>query len=135
MWNLTPDHIEQVKEELKGRRAAIQARMADELKSLDADIEEIETIERLAYAFAVKHLPGDEPAKVERASAAVERASAAVERESATMEGEPPMVARLQGESAQDAITTPEPVPAPKQGRGLSGWRARLSAQSEAEPV
>lgn len=57
MWNLTPDYIQQVKEELTGRRAAIEARYADELKSIAADLEELETLERIAYAFAVKHLP------------------------------------------------------------------------------
>ena len=57
MWNLTPEYIQQVKEELRGRRAAIQARHADELKSLEQDIEEIEALERMAYAVAVKHLP------------------------------------------------------------------------------
>jgi hypothetical protein len=57
MWNLTPDYIQQVKEELKGRRAAVEARYADELKSIAADLEDIETLERIAYAFAVKHLP------------------------------------------------------------------------------
>ena len=61
MWNLTPDYIQQVKEELKGRRAAIEARYADELKSIASDLEDIETLERIAYAFAVKHLP--EPAE------------------------------------------------------------------------
>jgi hypothetical protein len=62
MWNLTPDYIQQVKEELKGRRAAIEARYADELKSIASDLEDIETLERVAYAFAVKHLPDAPPA-------------------------------------------------------------------------
>ena len=57
MWNLTPDYIQQVKEELKGRRAAIEARHGDELKAIAADLDEIETLERIAYNFAVKHLP------------------------------------------------------------------------------
>jgi hypothetical protein len=113
MWILTPEYIEQVKEELKGRRAAIQARYADELKSLDADIEEIETIGRLAYAFAAKHLPVDVP--------------------EATVEGEVPM-ASLQGGAAEDAVAT-EPAPEPKQVKGLSSWRMRVSAQSEDESV
>jgi hypothetical protein len=115
MWNLTPEYLEQVKEELNGRRAAVQARIADELKSLDADIEEIETIERLAYAFAVKHVRVDEPGSA--------------------VEGEPPpMVASLRGGSTEDVVAA-EPAPEPKQGKGLSGWRARLGAQSEAESV
>jgi len=61
MWNLTPDYIQQVKEELKGRRAAIEARYADELKAISADLDEIETLERIAYNFAVKHLPDAPP--------------------------------------------------------------------------
>jgi uncharacterized protein YdcH (DUF465 family) len=112
MWNLTPEYLEQVKDELKARRAAIQARIADEVKSLDADIEEIETIERLAYAFAAKHLPMDDPASA--------------------VEGEPPTVASLQGGSGEDVVAA-EPAPEPHQAKGLSGWRSRLSRQSEAE--
>src|ERR1700722_5604421 len=67
MWTLTPDYLASTKEELKGRRAAIQARIADELKAIDAELEEIEALERVAYAFAVKHLPelsAAEPAPV-----------------------------------------------------------------------
>jgi hypothetical protein len=63
MWNLTPDYIQQVKEELKGRRAAIEARYADELKGISADLDDIETLERIAYNFAVKHLPDAPPAE------------------------------------------------------------------------
>jgi hypothetical protein len=62
MWNITPDYLKLVKEELKGRRAAIEARYAEELKAIAADLEEIETLERIAYAVAVKHLAADEPA-------------------------------------------------------------------------
>lgn len=62
MWNLTPDYIQQVKEELKGRRAAIEARYADELKDISADLDEIETLERVAYNFAARHLPDASPA-------------------------------------------------------------------------
>lgn len=60
MWNLTPDFLVNTKEELKGRRAAIQARVADELAAIDADLEELETLERIAYDFAVKHLRNGE---------------------------------------------------------------------------
>jgi hypothetical protein len=57
MWNISPDYLQRTKDELKGRQAAIQALIAKEVKALDADIEEVETVERLAYAFAAKHLP------------------------------------------------------------------------------
>ena len=49
-----------MREELKGRQAAIQARFAKEIESLDAEIEEIELVERHAQAFAAKHLPANE---------------------------------------------------------------------------
>jgi hypothetical protein len=57
MWTLTPDYIAQVKEELKGRRAAIEARIADDQKAIEAELAEIEQLEKLAYAIAVKRLP------------------------------------------------------------------------------
>src|ERR1700720_3356208 len=104
MWNLTPDYIQQVKEELKGRRAAIEARHADELKGIAADLEEIEQLERVAYAFAVKHLP--DPKSEERVS-------------------EPADVAELQPVPAESVGAEAEPET--EQGRspkgGLSRWR------------
>lgn len=93
MWNLTPDYIQQVKEELKGRRAAIEARYADELKEVSADLDEIETLERIAYNFAVKHLP-DAPSAVPACEPPVEMAMlqpalAEPLPEEAPMEGRP----------------------------------------------
>jgi hypothetical protein len=114
MWNLTPDYIQQVKEELKGRRAAIEARHADELKGIAADLEEIETLERVAYAFAVKHLPDPVESDEEEAKA----------------EPEPEMVAELKPSSVE-----PEPAKAAPEPKGLSRWRARLDANSESEPA
>jgi hypothetical protein len=107
MWNLTPDYIQQVKEELKGRRAAVEARVADELKAIAADLEEIETLERIAYSFAVKHLPEPHPAA-----------------------GEPVEVAALQAAPAEPVSVEPEPEP-----KGLSRWRMRLDSHSESEPA
>ena len=62
MWTITPDYIQQIKDELKGRRAAIEARIADELKAIEAELAEIEQLERLAYDVAVKRLPELQPA-------------------------------------------------------------------------
>jgi hypothetical protein len=116
MWTLTPEYIQQVKEELKGRRAAIEARYADELKSIASDLDEIETLERIAYSLAVKHLPDPEPAEA----------------------GVEPMV--------EIAVLQPEPMPepaaeemqlepekAPDNGKaGLSRWRMRLDSKADA---
>jgi hypothetical protein len=61
MWSLTSTELELAKEELKGRRAALEARYAKDIQGLDADLAEIETLERVATAFAVKHkTEGDE---------------------------------------------------------------------------
>jgi hypothetical protein len=62
MWTITPDYLDQVREELKGRQAAIEARVAHELKSLDAEMEEIEEVERIAQSFAAKHPPAGDAA-------------------------------------------------------------------------
>jgi hypothetical protein len=56
MWTLTPDNLEQAKNELKGRRAAVEGRYAAELKAIDADLEEVETLERIGHSFSAKHL-------------------------------------------------------------------------------
>jgi hypothetical protein len=113
MWNLTPEYIDQVKEELKGRRAAIQARHADELKSLEKDIAELEALERLAYSVAVKHLPE-----------AIEPAPA------------PEMalpVAELEGSSLESVDVAP--MRSEPEAKSVSRWRMRLEAPSEGENV
>ena len=55
MWNITSSELELAREELKGRRAAVEARYAKDLQGLDDDLAEIETLERAAAAFALKH--------------------------------------------------------------------------------
>ena len=55
MWNITPEDVDRVKEELKGRRAAIQARFEDEIQKLTAELDDIEAFERVATSFAQRH--------------------------------------------------------------------------------
>ena len=55
MWSLNSTELELAKEELKGRRAALEARYAKDIQGLDADLAEIETLERAASVFALKH--------------------------------------------------------------------------------
>jgi len=121
MWNLTPDYLQQVKEELKGRRTTMQARHAEELKSLEADLKEIETLERVAYAVAVKHLPELEPATEQR-------------------EPEPQVLAELEpgpqieAEPGNEPAVSVGPEAAAKPGSmNLSRWRIRLDENSETE--
>ena len=54
MWNITSSELELAREELKGRRAAVEARYAKDLQGLDDDLAEIETLERAAAAFALR---------------------------------------------------------------------------------
>jgi hypothetical protein len=55
MWNITPEDVERAKQELQGRRAAIQARYEDEVHKLTAELDDIETFERVAAEFALRH--------------------------------------------------------------------------------
>jgi hypothetical protein len=55
MWSLTSTDLDLAKEELKGRRAAIEARYAKNIKEVDAEFDEIQALERVAIAFALKH--------------------------------------------------------------------------------
>ena len=106
MWTLTPDYIQQVKEELKGRRAAIEARIADELKVVETELAEIEQLERLAYDVAVKHLP-----ELRSVSPVIQPA---VELASLELASAPPVVEEPELEVASEAKG------------GQSRWRARL---------
>jgi hypothetical protein len=119
MWNLTPDALLRVKEELKGRRAAIQARYADEVKAIEADLEEIENLERVAYSFAVKHLNDEEQAAAEADAAQVSEPEP---------EAEPVAVAALEP-LAEDAVAAEN---GGRESKGSSRWRMRLGA-TEAE--
>src|SRR5579859_1092030 len=65
MWNITPTDVEFAKEELKGRRAAIQARYEDEIQKLKAELDDIEALERVATAFAQRHNRDELPASLD----------------------------------------------------------------------
>jgi hypothetical protein len=55
MWSLSLEEIERVKEELKGRRAALKARYEGELQAVEADLANIETLELAATLFVSRH--------------------------------------------------------------------------------
>ena len=57
MWDqLTPADIERVKQRLLRQRGEMLRRHSDELRGLDAEEAEIETLEQLLLAFTKKHL-------------------------------------------------------------------------------
>jgi hypothetical protein len=51
MWSLNGNDIEQAKEQLNGRRAAIKARYDEEMKRVDDQLAEIDKFERAAREF------------------------------------------------------------------------------------
>jgi short-subunit dehydrogenase len=62
MWNLSGDDIERAKEELKSRRAAIQARYDNEMRQLEADLADLKSFERLAVKL-VPRFKGEDRAR------------------------------------------------------------------------
>src|SRR5205085_12415804 len=97
MWNLNGEDLQRAKEELKGRRAAIQARYESELKQLEVDIGDLETFERFAVKFVTEFKGEDErPAAVAEPSPPA--ASAVAEPA-----GEPIALASLEAAAAPSA--------------------------------
>ena len=127
MWNLNGDDVQRAKEELKGRRAAIQARYENELKQLEVDIADLETFESFAVRF-VSDFKGEEgpPAKVAEPSAAADVVAEIVGEQSSAA-GEDAAV--TQGGEAEPAAGT-ERTPGQKNS---SRWRMRLNT-GEATP-
>ena len=125
MWNLSGDDIQRAKEELKGRRAAIQARYESDLKQLEADIADLETFETFAQKFVADFKPADASApavEVPRAPEPVAEAAA-----------QPPAEAEAEtAPAANDAEAATSTEPAAGQ-RSSSRWRMRLNT-NEATP-
>jgi hypothetical protein len=61
MWNLTSFDINRIKGQLQARRARIDAKYGEETKALEADFADLDTLERVATAIALKY-KANEPA-------------------------------------------------------------------------
>jgi hypothetical protein len=57
MWTLTPADMRRAKDELMQRRKTTEARLADELRAIDAELADITAMEQAIDAFARKHKP------------------------------------------------------------------------------
>ena len=55
MWNITSNDVQHAKDRLQLRRAEIETRYAEENKALDAEFAVIETFERAASEFMLRH--------------------------------------------------------------------------------
>ena len=122
MWNLNGDDIKRAKEELKGRRAAIQARYESELKQLESDIADLETFDRFAVKFVADF-------KGEEGEAAPTAEPSAAEAIVTDIIGEPAAMAPEANVVAAEADTEAAAIPEPASGqKNSSRWRMRLNA-------
>jgi hypothetical protein len=55
MWNITSNSVQHAKDELMVRRTEFETRYAEERQALDAELAAIETLERAASEFMVRH--------------------------------------------------------------------------------
>ena len=120
MWNLTAYDVNRIKGQLQARRARIDTKYAEETKALDADVADLETLDRVAAALALKYKSGDSADPSKESSENAEDGSPLVET---TAPSEPQLAAISGDASSPDA----------KQG---SRWRLALRdrpAASEAE--
>jgi len=123
MWNLTGNDVQRAKEELKGRRAAIQARYENEMKQLEADIADLETFERFAVKFVSDYKGVDGPsATVADPRPAAENPAAEIASDESSSTSRETLVA--QSVEAEPAAG-PEPAAAQKSS---SRWRMRLNS-------
>ena len=79
MWErLTPADLDRAKNRLTTSRAEMLRRHAAELNALDAQQDEIETLERLMAAFAHRYLSSEIAASMPAAESPLEQANTAV---------------------------------------------------------
>jgi hypothetical protein len=119
MWNLTAADIERAKEELKGRRAAIQARYEHELKQLEVDIADLETFARFAVKFVADFKGGEPPAEPAPGAEVPVAANVVAEPDSRA----DPVVADLADEKVETVASAEAGV-----RKGTSRWRMHLGA-------
>jgi len=96
MWNLTSYDIHRIKGQLQARRARIDAKYAEDTKALDADFADLETLERVAAAVALKYKADEAPAAADENSGKAKEESAPAEAE---VVAEPQLAAALADES------------------------------------
>lgn len=118
MWNITPEDVERAKEELKGRRAAIQARYEDEIHKLTAELDDIETFERVAAEFALRHKREEVPG--------------APQTEPAAVLAEPELIAPLEALPLTAAVAVEAPQP---ESPERLDEPAEIEISPEAEPT
>jgi hypothetical protein len=130
MWSITPEGVDRVKEELKGRHAAIQARYEDEIQKLTAEIDDIEAFERVATAFAQRHNRKEASAPVEPDPIAPLEARPIAPDLAVEAEGAGDLDLHLENHGEMEILPAPEVLPFTADasvGQKVSArWRVRV---------
>jgi hypothetical protein len=130
MWNLNGDDIKNAKEQLETRRVKLKADYEEELKRIDGELADIETVERVAVNF-VSGRKADNPA-----SAGEAEPEKATEKDSSASDGMAEMNGSAATEKSAESGTGKEDKPAgetgPMEQKG-SRWRMRLGTLSDTE--
>ena len=126
MWNLNGDDIKTAKDELESRRATLKAEYEAEVKRIDAELADIDAVERVAVTF-VSSRKGDKPA-----SASEVEPEKATEKESSANGATEMKGAEKSAETSGDKEDKPAGETAPMEQKG-SRWRMRLGTLSETE--
>jgi predicted kinase len=119
MWNLNGDDIKKAKEDLETRRAALKAEYEEEVKRIDAELADIDAVERVAVNFVSTRKGDKSPASVTESEP-----ESSVDKELASTDAEKPAETRSETED--------KPAGGPVEQKG-SRWRMRLGTLSETE--
>jgi hypothetical protein len=130
MWNLNGDDIKNAKEQLETRRVKLKADYEEELKRIDGELADIETVERVAVNFVSGRKNPDAPPKAE---AEPEKPA---DKDSSASDGMAEMKSSAAAEKPTENASAKEDKPAgetaPTEQKG-SRWRMRLGTLSETE--
>ena len=123
MWNLNGSDIQKAKEQLEARRTTLKAEYEEAVKRIDAELADIETVERVAVTFVSGQKGGEPSAKGSKPEKA--------EDDSSAFDGETEMKSSTDSEKSSDNSSDSHDKPAAEQ-KG-SRWRMRLGTVSETE--
>jgi hypothetical protein len=101
MWNLTSYELNRIKGQLQARRARIDAKYAEETKALEADFADVETLERVAAAVALKYKADETADAPEEAAEPVPEESPQVETAAPPEVPPPPPAGEVNGPDAK----------------------------------
>ena len=102
MWNLTTYDVNRIKGQLQARRVRIDAKYAEETKALDADVADVETLERVATALSLKY-QSDDSANLSKESESPEHADDDSPQVETAAASEPQLVAASGDGASPDA--------------------------------